>query len=156
MTRDYMVQYREIKKMVNECNGEYYNLPYYIGSGISRVVFDLGNYIVKYQYSYNNEQLNKQEMTAYRIGVKNGVSDLLAKPIYTSPDYKWMIMEKMQSTVSDALKNSLNDTERKKIIGEYEYVKKKLKLALPKSSDLHRGNVMINKVGEMKAVDYVW
>ena len=143
--------------MVAGCNGRYDKIPYYISNGISRMVFDIGGYVVKYEYN-SHDLVNKKEVDIYKQGVKLGISHLLAKPIYTSPDYKWLIMEKLAYTVGDAQRNAVDDIEYRKIEREFRVTADKIKQVFPYLWDLdrHKGNIMIDSKGNYKAVDYAW
>ena len=65
----------------------------YIGFGSGRIVFDLGNgYVVKAAKNKKGLAQNKAE---YEIGLINR-SDIFAKVLQASEDYKFLIMEKAE------------------------------------------------------------
>jgi hypothetical protein len=66
----------------------------YIGSGVTRVVYDLGNgYVMKIAKSKKGIKCNKREVDMYKLSLKS-LRKYFAQIIYYDTDYRWVIMKK--------------------------------------------------------------
>jgi len=154
--------YKHIRKKITECikqnSDDYFDLEEFIGRGVSRVVYSLGDrYVLKYNRRYSAFGSNKTEFDFFNSLYEKGekISSYFAKPVYISHNEKFMIMEKMETTLSQFCHmNKLNYALVEEVEMKVKNIKREIRDSGLSVNDLHEKNIMLDKNGEIKIVDY--